>query len=406
MKILKKCPICDSKNISRLFFAERFPFFTAPVKKKEKREILGKYTSRQLQGRLESVVCNKCSHIFLSTLAPEKIISELYKKFYSYPSALESSFIPERDNAFLEVFKDKILRKLRKDQKNILEIGCYDGFILYNLKKLGFSVTGCDPSNGAVIGQSHNIDIKRRFFDVEYFLKASLSYDLIIFRHFLEHVAKPVDFLKNLNKILKPNGLIIFEVPSTDFHLKNIETSVFSFQHLQYFSDISIKQLLYKSGLKLIDIVNTGENLIITSSLEKSRITKNGKAVRKSSESFRNRFKNKKEQLKKMLRQYSDNGIVLWGAGGFAVSLMETYDVKKKNICQIVDSDAKKWGMEFLKHGIPIASPNTLKKIDHGCLVICSMYAKEIIKQLKTLKYDKPIINLYPNLKLYKAGRL
>lgn len=405
MKIQKNCPICNSKKISRLFLAESFPFFTAPVKKKEKREILGKYNPRQLQDRLESVVCNNCSHIFLSTLAPENIISELYRKFYSYPSALETNFIPERDNAFLRVFKEKIRKEIRKDQKNVLEIGCYDGFILYYLRKLGFSVTGCDPSNGAIIGQKHHINIKRRFFDVEYFLNASLSYDIIIFRHFLEHVATPVDFLKNLPKILRPNGLIIFEVPSTDFHVKNIETSVFSFQHLQYFTEKSIAELMKKTSLKLIKIFDTGENLIIVSSVEVPKTDKDRKRIKKSYKEFKNKFENKKERLNKIIRKYSDKGIVLWGAGGFCVSLIETYDVKKENILLIVDSDAKKWGMEFLNYNIPIVSPSILKECNHGCLIICSMYAKEIMNQLKTLKYDKPVVNLYPKLKLYRAEK-
>lgn len=400
MNIQKKCPICSSRKSSLIFTVDNFPYFTAPVKKRDKRVILNKYTGNRMQGKLESRFCDNCSHIYLSTLAPEKIISALYRKYYSYPSALESNFLPERDNAFLNVFSHNIRKKLKREQKDVLEIGCYDGFVLDNLKKIGFNVTGCDPSEGALIGKKFGINIKRRFFNVDDFLRGGLSYDLIIFRHFLEHVTKPVEFLKKLPKILKPDGLIVFEIPSMKFHLNNIETSVFSFQHLQYFSRKSVKMLLKNTGLRLINLINTEENLIIVCVEEKVRC-RSGKSTKQLCNRPKIDFKKRNSDLGRMIENRKAEGIALWGAGGFCVHLLETYGINDSDVRLIVDSDAKKWGMEFLKYNIPIVAPKMLKKYNHSCLIICSMYAKEIISQLKALKYSKPIINLYPRLQLH-----
>lgn len=405
MNIIGQCPVCYSKAHSTVLTAQKYPYFTSPVKKEDKAKILKKYGYQKLHGELQPVVCEECLHIYLRKHAPEKVISELYRNYYSYPSAMEGSFSPERDEAFIRIFKDKISKLMTKKQNQVLEIGCYDGYVLYHLKKMGFSVMGCDPSEGANIGKKFGLDIKKRFFKVDDFLKEGLKYEVIIFRHFLEHLPKPVDFLKTLKQILTPEGLLIFEVPNVESYLENGGTGIFSFQHLQYFSKVSICRLIKNSDLQLRSCIKTAENLIVVASggrLQKNLVNNNIPALCRC---FRSNFEMKKTRLEKMIEKILGQGLILWGAGGFSANVMELYGVPSNRIKYIVDSDKKKWGMEYLKHRIKITSPETLKRNDHGCLMVCSMYANEIINKLRDLRYDKPVISLSPDIKLLK-GRL
>lgn len=405
LKFLTKCPICDSENNSPFFVIENFPYFTAPVKKEDKKAIIKKYNGR-LNDRLESFLCGECNHIFLEEkIKTQKIISELYKKYYSYPSALEGGFLPTRDNGFLKIFNKDMQKNIKTNQKKILEIGCYDGYILYQLKKQGFNVTGCDPSAGALIGKRHGINIKKRFFDVNDFLKEKLKYDVVIFRHFLEHVANPVNFLTKIKKLLNNQGLVIFEVPNIEFQLKNGNTSIFSFQHLQYFSKNSIYELLKKANLVPIRLIKSEGDLIVVCSCLGKFKKYDKKASTGFYRTFKNKLKKKDSQLKKILKDYEKKDLVLWGAGGACIDFLERYPNSKNRLRLIVDSDAKKWGMEFLKYDTPIASPEKLSEIKHNFLIISSMYANEIINNLKKTKYDKPIIGLFPNLKIYKPNK-
>lgn len=401
MSFIKKCPVCKKRTRSTIFEVEKFPYFTAPVRKKDKGIILSKHGNSRLEGKLTLVICNECSHIYLKNLPRNKVISDLYANYYSYPSALKGSFVPERDNAFLKVFIARIRDKLNKDQRRVLEIGCYDGYVLFHLKKGGFEVTGCDPSDGAQIGKKFGIDIKKRFFSVEDFLKEGSMFDIIIFRHFLEHLSHPINFLKRLKPILKDDGKIIFEVPNVAFYLRNGNPTVFSFQHLQYFSKGSIGRLLQMSGLRLEQLIETGENLIVVCSAGKSKVVLSEKMARDLSYSFKCRIERGRELLWKIIRKYYKRGIALWGAGGFSSSVLEVYGVPTNKIKFIVDSDKNKWDMRYLKHNIPIKSHLSLKDIEHDCLMVCSMYSKGIIKELKLLNYNKPIINLYPKIKIY-----
>ncbi len=400
MKIITRCPVCSSQGYSAVFKAAQYPYFTIPVKRQDKAKILKRHGLDQLHGELQPVVCTRCLHIYLRQCAPVKTLAELYRDYYSYPSALEGSFSPERDQAFLRIFRDKISRTLSKKQNRVLEIGCYDGYVLYHLKKMGFSVTGCDPSQGANIGKRFGLDIKKQFFKVDDFFKRGLKYDVVIFRHLLEHMPKPVDFLKTLKKVLMPTGIFVFEVPGVESYLKNGSTGIFSFQHVQYFSRASIARLVENADLQLLSCIESAENLIITCLPGKLRPAYADNHIADLCRSFYAHLETKKNRLNKIVNEVSGQGMIIWGAGGFSANVLELYGVPANRIKYIVDSDSKKWGMEYLLHCIPITSPKALKQNDHGCLMICSMYTNEIIRQLKHLRYDKPVIRLFPDIKL------
>ena len=101
----------------------------------------------------------------------------------------------------------------------IFEIGCYDGYILYQLKnRVSKNVGGCDPSVGARIAIRHGLNVKNEFFNVS---KIKNKYDFIIARHLVEHLDNPLQFLKSLENIIYENTKIIIEVPNGEFYLKD-----------------------------------------------------------------------------------------------------------------------------------------------------------------------------------------
>ena len=89
-----------------------------------------------------------------------------FASFYSFSHCILPK--AEQKNVIFDKFGGSCTdRKLN----SVLEVGCYDGYILYHLKKKGYSVTGCDPSKGAEIGEAHGVPILRRFFDATEFFK-------------------------------------------------------------------------------------------------------------------------------------------------------------------------------------------------------------------------------------------
>jgi len=106
------------------------------------------------------------------------------------------------------------LTKLRKEIKNVCDIGCGVGLLSNSLGKKGFKVHGYDMDKNAIklarLNKSKNTEF---FVGNVYNLKNKSKYDAVISTSMLEHVKDDVKALKNMNKVMKPGGYLLLGVP-------------------------------------------------------------------------------------------------------------------------------------------------------------------------------------------------
>jgi len=397
------CIICDSNNLKIILNVKDYPFFTVPVTIKDKSAILN--THDNLFDELCYWACKDCGHVQINNLPIENIIDELYTKYYTYPSPLEDNFEPERDNYFINYFKNIIHPISKKQNLNtVLEVGCYDGYILKSLSNIGYLTLGCDPSNGADIGNLNGLDIRKEKFSSENFVSEDESFDIIISRHFIEHVFNPYEYIKEFGKVLKHNGVLIIETPNIKHFLKRGLLEVFSLQHISLFSETSLKYVLEKSGFQILFTDESTDSLIITAN--RSSIAEN-KVVNNCSEiidNFKKQVSKNKLILSNILNNHTNlsNGIGVWGAGGFGIATIKLYNIETKYIKYFIDSDPGKWDMEYLNYNIPIVSPSYARDNPPSVIIIASMYSTSILDNMdKSLKTIQKII-LNPHVELIK----
>ncbi len=400
---MKSCPICNKKNNhSRIINVKDFPIINTPIKILHKKNFFKKKTKKKFYEDLKILFCKRCFHSFLEKIPNQKNMDDLYSKFYNYPSPLLGSFNPERDTKFLNFFKNnKKILPITKI-KDVLEVGCYDGYVLYKLKKMGFNVSGCEPSKGALIGKKFGLNIYKRFFNSKFFIKKNLKYDLVFSRHFLEHMINPSKILKEKIKILRKNGLIIIEVPNIQYYLKKSLLEVFSLQHIHGFSLNSLGKLLKKFNLKIIKVNEFSENIIIIAQKKPKKIN----AVKIKDFKFNNNIKKNKILIKKKIDYYfrKNKKIVFWGAGGFSVAATFLYGIKERYISYIVDSDNKKESMEFLHNSIKIFSKSKLNFDHPDLIIITSYYSEDILKIIKKNKYKVDVLKIFPRPQLIRIN--
>jgi SAM-dependent methyltransferase len=148
-------------------------------------------------------------------------------------------------------------------QLKILDWGCGKGHVTYLLKKLGIPVTSCDISSNAedsAFGQdtpiinnySFPIDILTHQFELPY---ESNSMDVVLSVGVLEHVPNDIESLKEVNRILKKDGLFIcFNLPyvfSWTQHLAHLRGD---FYHDRLYSKKLIYSLTKNSGFEILDL--------------------------------------------------------------------------------------------------------------------------------------------------------
>ena len=391
----KNCPICKNKNISKVLGVKNFPYFTAPINK----DVIDRDKISNKVHSLNVVSCKKCSHLFLSKIPNLNLLNNLYDKYYNYPSPIKGIFKPERDDNFIKIF---LKNNKNKKKQSIFEVGCYDGYILKKLSEKGYKVLGCDPSKGALIGKKMGIPIRKEFFNSS--LYKYEKYDFVITRHLIEHIVNPIDWLKNLLKGLKNDGKLVIETPNVDFFLKRGLPSVFSLQHLQYFTKYSLSILLNNLNCKVEKIYQSNENLIFfvkknKKSKKKIKIKNNNKENLKK---FRNKYLITKKMLQKEVMKNNVKKISVWGAGGFGSVVHLFYELPAKKISFYVDSDPKKTKMRFLTSNASIYNKSYLRVRKPHIIVITSLYGTQILKSLKNENLEVKVINLFPKTKIYQ----
>lgn len=401
-KYIKDCFCCRSKNIRKLISVKKFPYFTTPIDIKSKSKIVNSNKKKNYFDNLNLKYCKKCSHVFLSKLPNLKIINELYSKYYNYPSAMLGNFIPSRDVEFVNFFKKYLNKKKTKNTSSFYEIGCYDGYILYNLRSEGYAnISGCDPSSGADIGKKFGIKIDKSFFSLNQKNIKYKKFDYIIARHLVEHLENPKQFFNDLKKISHEKTKVVIEVPNGEFYIKNGLLEVFSHQHIHLFSRFSMSMLIKQTDFFIEDAIVSNANLYFILSINK---TKKIFVKQKLIKPFMKNYKNKIIEIAKNVKKFKNKKITFYGAGGFCCAAIYLYKINKKVISSIVDSDQKKANKEFLDIDVKVSSSKNFDEYKNNLLIITSYYTRDIIKFLKKNKLSINILAIHPKVMLYRAS--
>lgn len=208
------------------------------------------------------IQCKKCHFVYVNPVINEKIrgnthISEAYN--FHYQQKEKPSL--EKEQGCERVLKE-ILR-LRGKRGRLLDIGCGQGFFLDIARQFGFETYG-NEINETAAKRAEDISgskiIKGKFEDA-FFLDE--YYDVITLFQTLEHLDNPLFTLQKAYKILKLGGVIVVDVPNIDsFIIKVLKQHHRHFTgkgHINYFTPVTLKEMMKRAGFKKILKVETRE---------------------------------------------------------------------------------------------------------------------------------------------------
>ena len=144
----------------------------------------------------------------------------------------------------------RVLLKQDWSGRKVLEIGCFNGFFLFELKKRGADVYGFDVNQEAITIGSNLFGLENRLdFSLERLARQG-PYDDILCIDVLEHLDQPGTFLVEAHTLLKPGGRVIVAGPTVErlFHDK----SDFPPHHKWWFSRPGLRSLLRLHDFELI----------------------------------------------------------------------------------------------------------------------------------------------------------
>jgi 2-polyprenyl-3-methyl-5-hydroxy-6-metoxy-1,4-benzoquinol methylase len=108
----------------------------------------------------------------------------------------------------------RVLRKLKRKNPRVLDIGCGRGLLLRAFQRQGCEVMGTEFSDNACRFAREVLKIPVRVGLLYELGFPDRSFDVVIMWHVLEHVSDPRPTLAEVSRILRPGGIFLVGVPN------------------------------------------------------------------------------------------------------------------------------------------------------------------------------------------------
>ena len=360
--------------------------------------------------------CQKCMIVqLLHQPDPTKMFHENYAFFSS------TSFLMQ--NHFKKFANQVIESKKLNDTSLVLEIGCNDGILLQNFKSKNINCIGIEPSkNVATKAEEKGIRVITEFFNPDTVSKIEKEFqkiDAILSANVICHIPDVNSIFSGVKKILKNNGVFIFEEPYLlDIIKKNSFDQIYD-EHVFLFSVMSVSFLAKKHDLELFfvehqethggsmryTIGHKGQNIIDKSVLKQIEIEKNNNLHLESSYFyFENNIKKIRDDLLVLLKNIKSNNkkVVGYAATSKSTTLINYFKITPDLLPVIYDTTPNKHYTFSPGANIPIRPYSEFHESNPDFVLLFAWnHSKEIMhKENEFMKKNRKWITYVPEVKI------
>jgi 2-polyprenyl-3-methyl-5-hydroxy-6-metoxy-1,4-benzoquinol methylase len=346
------CPLCHADAVVTLYEIENIPIFQNKV-------YHNRETARASRvGDVSIRACENCSYAFNASFNPELM---------SYDDDYQNE---QSHSPYFDGHLDKCLRILEdrgfRDKKTV-EIGCGKGAFIKKLWHRGFDATGFDPAY-----EGDDPRIIKDYFSSAY---SDVESSLIVLRHTLEHIPKPLDFLHEIAEATNGRGTIYIEVPSIEWIARKGAFWDFFYEHCNYFTKDTLASIFSEHE---IGTVFDEQYIYVLGKLDslQPRSTGSDNPIQ-----FGRRFMDVLDHYTEFVSRRP--GLIIWGAGAKGSTFANVTDPDCRYISRVIDINPKKQNQYIARSGHPIMPPESLDDLDTGeVLVMNDNYYDEIKSSL------------------------
>jgi SAM-dependent methyltransferase len=237
---MRDCGLCGSSDLVKVLDFGEHPLANAFLKSPNEPETF--YP-------LRVYFCRSCKAVQLLDLVDPK---EIYLD-YDY---LTSASKPLADH-FVKMGKDLCDEFITSKKDVVLEIGGNDGVLCEAIKDRCWVINYEPSEKAAALSIERGVNTVNNFFSsytADHVLSVFGKVNLVIANNVMAHIANLRDVLEGVKKILKPDGVFVFEV----HWLGNLITTggfdQIYHEHIYYHSLTALKRFVESAGLKLFAV--------------------------------------------------------------------------------------------------------------------------------------------------------
>ena len=351
---------------------------------------------------LRVYVCENCFLVQLEEyVSPEAIFSE-----YAYFSSYADSWLQHAKN-YTELMVERFGINPRS---HVVELASNDGYLLQYFVQKGIPVLGVEPAaNVAQSAIQKGVPTLVKFFGervAREMLAEGKGADLLIGNNVLAQVPDLNDFVRSMNILLKPGGVITMEFPHLMRLVEGNQFDTIYHEHFSYFSLIAVEKIFGFHSLKIFDaeeLTTHGGSLRIYASHQddgtkpvRSRVTELREREVQSGLKSLNYYFSFGEKVKKTKRELLEflinakgerKSIAGYGAPGKGNTLLNYCGIRTDFLDYTVDRNPYKHGKFTPGTHIPIFPPDRIRETQPDLLFILPWNFKdEIMEQMSYIR--------------------
>jgi len=203
------------------------------------------------------VQCGKCGLIYVNPQLDENKLLNLYESSPANDLWIDVLLSEEQYNFNVKEFTEIIetVEKYTSGGK-MLDLGCSIGLFLKIAKGRGWDTLGIELNERAIRHAREEFGLNIIDKKLEHSNIEDESFDVVTILGVLEHVSDPAGLLREINRVLKKNGILMILVPNVNSLAAKImheKTATFDGKnHLFYFSIDTLSKLVHKSGYEVL----------------------------------------------------------------------------------------------------------------------------------------------------------
>jgi 2-polyprenyl-3-methyl-5-hydroxy-6-metoxy-1,4-benzoquinol methylase len=335
---------------------------------------------------LEVMLCKNCNHIQLS----EAVDPDILFKDYPYMSGL-----PKTSIKYFKDFAENTLRYF-PEAKSVLDIACNDGAQLDSFKELGLNTFGVDPAENLVpIARNkghHVVCSKMEEYD------RGRTFDIITAQNVVAHTSTPDKFLLRCKEVMSDSSYLFIATSQADM-VVNAEYDTLYHEHISYFNTNSMKELLTRVGLFLVDVYTvpmhgTSYVFVVKTHPEDNPVTKrllkekdSGLFEDKTYQKWVELCKEQQIKKKEEIEEYRKNGYLIVGCAAAAKGIT-FLNMTGTQVDLIVDTTPSKWYNSVCNTTIfPFEYLRSLKQEKILFIILAWNFKSEIVENI--IKFRK-----------------
>ena len=205
------------------------------------------------EGSFQMVRCRSCHFIYLNPRPTQESLLRFYQ-----------AYLPEEGlsiHAWEKMMRSIFHRAAKRMQKyktegRLLDVGAGFGFFLKEMRGRGWEGMGVEISQKAIDYARDTLGLTIHLGPLEKVGFPENSFDVVSGFYVIEHLSRPMTFLKECYRILKPRGLLMLRYPHTTpiknlLRLLGIENRLYDLPaHLSDFSPGMIQWCLEQVGFE------------------------------------------------------------------------------------------------------------------------------------------------------------